>query len=271
MRKIPSTNLNLYKNLSIWIPNAPFEANLYHAISLILPRYEQKMLEFTTGIGMPPADHPLYPDMVQFVQQEAAHKRVHTKYNQQLVISGYKIDIVTVIADLNAYIITNFTTNAFKIGVCVAGEHLTGIISVYYESEYNKYLSNSNKNIREIWHWHAIEELEHSQAMFDFFRYHNYSYPTRILSYLASSFWLINPMLILGIIVLSIQDRSIFTKKFWKNTAYTLFSQHGLFRQFIKGSVQYLRKDFHPSENDFSQYVEAYDKSRAAKPYSKAS
>lgn len=257
MRRIPNSNFEL-KKTEPWIKRSPFESNLYHSISLLLPVYEHALIEYVCASGLPPKGK-VYDEAVLLLKHERSHGKVYSKYNKILEDSGYRFGIITALAKANASIVGKLASKSIKLEICAAAEHLTAMVAVYFKEEYQRYREGSNEVVRELWHWHAIEELEHSAAAFDLASYHKYSYSGRILALFLVSAWLILPMVTLGTLLLSMQDRSIFTLRFWKNAGYTLFRKGGLFSKFFSESLLFLRPKFDPVRPDYQEHISYYD------------
>jgi uncharacterized protein len=113
--------------------------------------------------------------------------------------------------------------------------------------------------MRELLLWHAAEEIEHKSVAFDVLKQVNPSYALRIAGLALATinltgFWAV------GAIMLLRQE-----KLGWhgvRGQLRAMRARHGgdpiMRRVFARGIREYLRRDFHPSQNDNYALARAY-------------
>jgi uncharacterized protein len=151
-----------------WVRGEAFATALFNALSVVFPAGEAFMIRSIKPWQkkVPPA---LARDIQNFVEQEAGHSREHNVMNQSLIDAGYDITPLE-------RVINNFvgrfkrSSDLTRLGATMCIEHLTAIIAAeLLENEYH--LAGSNEELRELWIWHGLEEVEHKAVAFDTWQY----------------------------------------------------------------------------------------------------
>lgn len=234
-----------------WVRGDMFATAFLNALSVVFPRGEAFMIE---------ALHPwrertegrLQRDIATFIEQEAAHSREHIGFNRAIVDAGYDIEAL----DRAIRQFVSFFAGCgeiTKLGATMCIEHLTAIVAA--EILKNRgHLEGTDLELRKLWLWHAIEEVEHKAVAFDV-----WMFATREWSGMRR--WLTRSALLLAVSVsffvnrtrgqieLLRQDGLSASRALW------LCLRHG----FAKGSIgrnvlgpwmEFFRRGFHPGQID---------------------
>ncbi|HRP68337.1 MAG TPA: metal-dependent hydrolase, partial [Turneriella sp.] len=108
------------------------------------------------------------------------------------------------------------------------------------------------EDVRELYLWHAAEEMEHRDLAYDVFEKVSGDYPTRVLA-MVLTYGIISGYVAVGTAYLMFTDREFPWAKLPKQ-AWDLFTQeNAIGRVFLEGMIDYLRPDFHPSQHPMHQ------------------
>jgi len=195
-------------------------------------------------------DDPILRGQVKaFFGQEGRHAHAHDRFNQILRDQGYEIDrFIEGYKKLSLWLESK-TPPKFRLAVTAAAEHFTAIMA---EGAFNQdVLDSCAPEMRQLLAWHAAEEIEHKAVAFDVLQKIDPSYALRIggLFYAAATlggFWA------WGAITLLRQDKVSF-----RTAVKDMNSERKrdpiIRRVFLRGIRQYLRRNFHPNDNDDKQ------------------
>lgn len=147
-----------------WVRGDMFATAFLNALSVVFPRGEAFMIE---------ALHPwrertegqLQRDIATFIDQEAAHSREHIGFNKAIADAGYDLEAL----DLAIRQFVSFFAGCgevTKLGATMCIEHLTAIVAAEILKN-REHLEGTDLELRKLWLWHAIEEVEHKAVAFD--------------------------------------------------------------------------------------------------------
>ena len=147
-----------------WVRGDMFATAFLNALSVVFPRGEAFMIEAlhpwksrTTG--------SLRQDVETFIAQEAAHSREHVGFNKAIIDAGYDIEAL----DRAIKQFVSFFSGCgevTKLGATMCIEHLTAIVAAEILKN-REHLEGTDLELRKLWLWHAIEEVEHKAVAFD--------------------------------------------------------------------------------------------------------
>lgn len=147
-----------------WVRGDMYATAFLNALSVVFPRGEAFMIE---------ALHPwrnrtegqLAKDVATFIAQEAAHSREHIGFNRAIINAGYDIESL----DRAIRQFVSFFSGCgevTKLGATMCIEHLTAIVAAEMLKN-REHLEGTDLELRKLWLWHAIEEVEHKAVAFD--------------------------------------------------------------------------------------------------------
>ena len=189
-----------------------------------------------------------------FIKQEAQHYIEHEKFLDNLRDHGYKIDhIIKFIDNLTTKVIEPRLTPELNIAATAGLEHFTALIAEVGLS--SGILKDAQYELRQLFEWHAAEEIEHKAVAYDIFNNIDGSYHRRILGLLIATATLC-PFAAIITANLIIQDGLILNKKVWKDFISLMIKDEQLFIRGFNIFLQYFSKDFHPNNNETSSLIE---------------
>lgn len=235
-----------------WNGGDAFRTALFNALSFSFPAGEQFFIDSVRlGAQDLPADlRAAFDDtLAGFIGQEATHRRIHALFNAQLEAQGcvnrWEPRILRRRRRLEGADARGW------VGATAATEHLTAILADHLLAHHATVLAGAEPRLRDLWLWHASEELEHRSAAFDLYRAlgGNERWRRRLFFIVSVNFTI---DLALQIGRLLWHDGSWKRPSTWASAARTLFGRHGLVRVCGGPWRRYLAADFHPAQADGS-------------------
>ncbi len=147
-----------------WVRGDMFASAFLNALSVVFPRGEAFMIEALRP-WKSRTDGKLAADIETFIRQEAAHSREHIGFNKAIIDAGYDIEALDrVIKQFVAFFADSGEVT--KLGATMCIEHLTAIVAAELLSN-RDHLEGTDLELRKLWLWHAVEEVEHKAVAFD--------------------------------------------------------------------------------------------------------
>jgi uncharacterized protein len=147
-----------------WLNADPIATAFYNALSVTFPRGEAFFIESVRAFkeGAP---EKLMEDINAFTRQEGAHSREHVAFNKHVAEGGYDLSRLEtqVIESLN---LTKDRPQILNLAVTMALEHYTAIMAQQF-IEKDVHLRGAATEIRHLWRWHSMEEIEHKGVAYD--------------------------------------------------------------------------------------------------------
>lgn len=243
-----------------WWAGEPFGTAWHNALSATFPRGEAFFIEAVKAHrdGAPPK---LEAEIRAFVRQEINHTREHIAFNRLAADSGYdmaKIDRRT--ADLLA--LTDNRPAIGKLAVTMALEHFTALFAHEFLAN-PQHFAASDPEVRRMWEWHAVEEVEHKGVAFD-----TWNHATRGWS--GRKRWRVRSLVMLVVTRRFFRNRWIDALDLlaqdgitgWKaqaGLAKYLLVKPGVVRRIFPAWLSYFRPGFHPWDHDDRELIGKYE------------
>ncbi len=248
-----------------WLANDPVASTFHDALSITFPRGEAFFVESVKAFrdGASPR---LAAEIKAFVMQEVMHSREHIAFNQRVIDAGYDIvgleQVVTESLEL-----TKGRPQILNLAVTMALEHYTAMLAAEMLGN-PKYFAGCDPEIKALWQWHAIEEIEHKGVAYD-----TWLHATR--DWTRAKRWRVKAIMML------IVTRVFWTKR-WQGTiallrqdgitgwrahralAWYLFGSPGVLRRIFPSWLAYFLPGFHPWNHDDRALIGKYDSDYAA-------
>jgi uncharacterized protein len=231
-----------------WFGNSPFKTHLLNSLTLLLPDIE-KYLIFNVNQRLKLI---ATPELLQagkaFIGQEAQHSLQHTKFWDNLRASGYKIDLyVRCLKAVLFKLLANPLNNQFNLAISAGIEHITTLFAEFALEE--DFLQTAEPTLKNLFEWHAVEEIEHKSVVFDVLQNSTSSYPVRCLG-LVVSHLLVLVFLNLGLVMLLYQDKKLLEQKVWQEMIQFWLTQEKVLFRVLFNALKYCRKNFHPAQSN---------------------
>lgn len=242
-----------------WNDNSPFKTHFLNALSLTLPECEKFFIETLKHYSKQITDPTLKLEVKEFVKQESHHRLAHKKYNDWLISQNLPVNRLQ-----NS---TNFMWNQVRskinkrswLALTICVEHITVVYASVFMS-HPEILEKMHPQFEQIWRWHAIEELEHKSVTIDVWNEvegSNFYKNLAMMLVLPMYMWYVGK----NTIVLLHADNQLWKKETWKDMISFLFNKNtGLLNKSFKMWLDFLKKDFHPTDHDHSSILASYQK-----------
>tara|TARA_B110000305_G_C19033109_1_gene444654 strand:- start:240 stop:656 length:417 start_codon:yes stop_codon:yes gene_type:complete len=116
--------------------------------------------------------------------------------------------------------------------------------------------------MKELWTWHAAEEMEHKAVAFDVYRSvtqnKSYSEKMRKSSLRLATFFLIQDIFV-GMIHMLRRDKKLWNIKVWIEGVQFLLGRNGYIRTSWPAYKEYFKDDFHPWQRDTRPLLESWE------------
>lgn len=237
-----------------WCGGDAFRTAFFNALSMSFPIGEQFFIDSVRNgyKALPAVKQPKYKAEVQgFVGQEATHRRIHALFNAHLEQQGLvndwgpraqrRLKLMEGVHPLHWLAIT------------AANEHFTAIFAEWILKN-SDLLDDAEPRLKTLWLWHSAEESEHKSTAFDLYQALGGNHEWRIRWFRRVTFIFLGDTLRQTVNNLR-RDGTLWKWRTWKSGIGYLFGRRGLLRNSYGPWRDYLRRDFHPSqqESDLSQ------------------
>ena len=251
-----------------WLGNDPIATAWHNALSASFPAGETFFIE-TVRRFRDAVPASLAAQIDDFVRQEAYHTREHVAFNRQVTGAGYDIAAIeTRIAD--SLVQARTTHPVAQLLVTVSLEHFTAIFAHAMLARGGRQFDGASAETRAMWHWHAIEEIEHKGVAFD-----TYMHVTRGLK--PARRWAIRSLVFLRVSRNFVKNRAQDALALlaqdgitgWRAKArlwWYLLGSPGVLRQVALAWASYLRPGFHPWDHDDRALIAAHQAGLAPAP-----
>lgn len=242
-------NFDFSKDIpKFWLNDSIFKTHLLNSFTLIFPAGERFFIRSISPFLNQISDDILKSEVKIFLKQEAQHAFEHEKFFERLREQGFEIDKINFIIDK---LIFKFFEPNLSPKMCLAItaglEHFTALLAELGLKE--DFLKNAHPVMKELFEWHAAEEIEHRSVAFDVLQSIDNSYLLRTIG-LVFAYILLVSFSGTSTIYLILQDKELLDKQFFKELSDTLLFKEALFFKSLHICLKYLRPDFHPQLND---------------------
>lgn len=234
-----------------WVRGDPCFTAFFNALSAVFPHGETFMIRsLMPWVDRVPA--PLNEEVKAFIEQEAGHAREHVAMNKALIGAGYAIEPLD--RKIRAFVaFFEDASDIVKLTATMCIEHFTAIIAAEL-LENHRHLEGVEDEMRELWLWHAVEEVEHKGVAYDVWNYatkdwnplRRYLWRSFFMLAVTTSFFINRT---LGQIELLRQDGYAFSWSL-RNILRAGFGKGGIGRNVLRPWAAFFRPRFHPWDKD---------------------
>ena len=187
-----------------------------------------------------------------FVVQEAFHTREHLAFNKLVANTGYSTDAMT---ERTRAVLRPFEAKAAlrQLGLTMALEHFTALFAHEVLTRERR-LSPAPQDVRALWRWHAMEEIEHKAVAFDTFAALTQSW-ARVRRYAFRVRAMVEATLVLASVVARNMD-DLFKQdelprwRTWVRALIYLFGVRGVLTSMAPHYLAWFRPGFHQWDVD---------------------
>lgn len=249
-------------NADSWNPaGVPF-TQFMNTLSIFFPAGERFFIDSVRHYRDDITDEQLKKDVQQFIGQEAMHTREHLVYNQALIDAGFPVDIYMSRIEKLLKMVQKITPNHFQLAATIALEHLTASLGEVLLKD-PRLLEGSDENFKNVWLWHAMEEIEHKGVAYDVWNAvmpnNPYSYGVRMLAHVVAHliFWSFVIPFHISLVRKSDKQSGL---QGWATCFQYLWTKPGALRRIMVEMAIYFRPGYHPWQNDNRHLLKNIDK-----------
>ena len=243
-----------------WWAGEPFGTAWHNALSATFPRGEAFFSEAVKA-HRDGADAKLDAEIRAFVRQEINHTREHIAFNRLAEDAGYDIKAIdTRVAEMLA--LTKDRPAIANLAVTMALEHYTAMMAAEF-LENPAHFADADAEVRDMWRWHAAEEIEHKGVAFD-----TWNHATR--DWTPGKRWRVRSLVMVSVtarffknrwtdsLELLAQDGITGWKAKWGLFKYLTVSP-GIVRRIFPAWLAYFKPGFHPWDHDDRELIKLYE------------
>lgn len=243
-----------------WWAGEPFGTAWHNALSATFPRGEAFFIEAVKA-HREGADAKLDAEIRAFVRQEINHTREHIAFNRLAEDAGYDIKAIdTRVAEMLA--LTKDRPAIANLAVTMALEHYTAMMAAEF-LENPAHFAEADAEVRDMWRWHAAEEIEHKGVAFD-----TWNHATR--DWTPGKRWRVRSLVMVSVtarffknrwtdsLELLAQDGITGWKAKWGLFKYLTVSP-GIVRRIFPAWLAYFKPGFHPWNHDDRELIKLYE------------
>lgn len=234
-----------------WHSGNAIATGLSNGLNMLFPHGERFFVRSVKHFLPRIQDPELRAQIKAFFKQEGSHAREHDRFNAIMRAQGYNIDGFLKRYAAIASWVEGRVSPEMNLAITAASEHFTALFAegAFAKNELDKL----DPRMRTLLAWHAAEEIEHKSVAYDVLQAIDPSYALRVTglalaTILLAGFWTYGTITVLR------QD-GMTLRRFIRELRAAPADQRDpvIRRVFTKGIRQYLRRDFHPSQNPNEQ------------------
>lgn len=232
-----------------WLANDTFLTAVFNGMSITFPAGEKFFIDSVRHYGSEVTDPKLQEHIRGFCGQEGFHRREHQLYNEALCKArGYNLEkLEGKLTKRLAWAQKNLSPLQ-NLAITVAIEHFTAVLAELLLGP-NSVMNQADPAMRDLWRWHAAEEMEHKSVAFDVYRAVGGSESLRIAVMKRASFF-IGVELTRALFYMLRKDGQLLNLKLWWKGLAALFGKQGAFSGGMAPYKEFYAKGFHPWQQD---------------------
>ena len=243
-----------------WWAGDAFGTAWHNALSATFPRGEAFFIEAVKA-HRDGADPKLAEEIRAFVKQEINHTREHIAFNRLAEDHGYDIKAIDKrVGEMLA--LTKDRPVIVNLAATMALEHYTAMMAQEFLAN-PQHFKDADPEVRAMWEWHAVEEIEHKGVAFD-----TWNHATR--DWTPFRRWKLRSLMMLIVsfnffrnrwtdtLELLAQDGITGWKAKWGLFNY-LTVKPGVVRRIFPAWLSYFKPGFHPWDHDDRHLIGKYE------------
>ena len=241
-----------------WFDGHPFKTAWFNAMSITFPLGEKFFIDSVRKFSDQIEDPKLIDEIRGFCGQEGFHRREHERYNQALCdLRGYDLTYLTERLRKNIELGNKYMSPLEQLAATAAFEHITAIMAESALAADNPMVEGVDSAMRELWDWHAAEEMEHKAIAFDVYRAVGGSEKMRKQAMRRATFFLLMDVMV-GLVHMLRRDGKLWNLRVWRQGWAFLFFDGGILRRIWPAYREYFKDGFHPWQRDTRPLLDAW-------------
>lgn len=241
-----------------WFDDHAFKTAWFNAMSITFPLGEKFFIDSVRHFSDQIDDPKLNEEIRGFCGQEGFHRREHQRYNETLCEKrGYDLGRLEGRLEKNIKKTDKYLSPLERLASTAAFEHITAIMAEAALADDGPMMDNTDPAMRELWNWHAAEEMEHKAVAFDVYRAVGGTEKLRKRAMRGATFFLLVDVLF-GLVHMLRRDGKLWSPRLWYQGWKFLFFKDGILRRVWPAYKEYYRDGFHPWDRDTRALLESW-------------
>ncbi|MDX1960239.1 MAG: metal-dependent hydrolase [Leptospiraceae bacterium] len=247
--KVHKINPNFeYRPPRHWLNDNALLTHILNTFTLIFPDVERFFVRSLKNLDQELINESLNKDLKGFIGQEISHALVHEKMFSILEDQDYEINFFLYPYRKISYeIIEPLLSKKFAVALTAGLEHFTALFANVGLK--HNILLNADRMMKEIFEWHAAEELEHKSVAYDVMIELGVTYEERILAFLLATL-LFTGFLSFGVLFFLTSDGELFSIKTMEELNSFFFGDTKMSSELLEIFWEYFDPNFHPSKKE---------------------
>jgi predicted metal-dependent hydrolase len=237
-----------------WLDDNAFLTAVFNGMSITFPAGEKFFIDSVRHYAGDVTDPVLKDHIKGFCGQEGFHRREHQRYNEALCDArGYDLNKLEGKLTRRLVWAQKNLTPLQNLAITVAIEHFTAVLAELLLRS-DSVMNKADPAMRDLWRWHAAEEMEHKSVAFDVYRAVGGSEALRLSVMKRASFF-IGFELMRAVFYILRKDNQLFNFSLWRKGLAGLFGKHGAFKGGWAPYQEFYARGFHPWQHDTRQLL----------------
>jgi uncharacterized protein len=240
----------------LWVNENPARTHLMNSFNLFLPPFERMIVRVIRDQILPRFTDPYLVEQARgFMRQEAVHGRAHMQFLENLRAQGYDIGAYMKFAE---WFFERLLERRLGPKICLAlvaaFEHYTDLlVPLTLETDF---LDGCDPRMKELFQWHAAEEVEHNAVAYEMLRVIDDNYALHMTgNVLALS--VVVGFILAGTALLLYQDGKLGDRETRRELREFFFTKYNAAGSLVRLFCQYARRDYRPGDVDYSESARA--------------
>jgi predicted metal-dependent hydrolase len=241
-----------------WLDDDPYMTHLMNAFSLTFPEGERLFIVAVRALAARVTDAGLLGQVRGFLAQEALHRREHDAFNDWLRTLGVDVDryYAEIVELLQVDAVPRERAHA-ALAVTCALEHFTAILAQLWLTRADL-RERADRDVRALWTWHALEELDHKAVAFDVYQATRGSYGLRVMTMLGVTFGFLAKVGSIHMRLMRADGQR--DPRVWLRGIWRCWGPSGYFSSLLPAYLRYFRPGFHPWQEDDAWLVSEFER-----------
>ena len=154
----------------VWSKSSPDFSMFINALGVHVPYFERFLVAVMRAYRDELDDAELKSDVQAIIGQEAHHAFNFAKLNQRLAKTYPGIGKLDAQAKVHFEKLLVERNKKFQIGHTAGYETFTFLAGAIVLDRYGELMADAHPELRSLWVWHQVEEVEHGAVAFDFYK-----------------------------------------------------------------------------------------------------
>lgn len=249
------------KTSKYWHNGSPFVSFFWSAMSTAFPEGELFFMDTGRYFKDEIKNPELKQQIEEFIRQEAHHTFQHKKLNGMMSDHGFDMEKYENWFGVWLRGARKVLPQKLQLSVSMALEHFTANFAHQYLND-ERFTQGVDPEVKALWAWHAVEEVEHKGVLFDLYSEVGGGYFGRVVTLAPAWFMLISLTLLAQAQMLAKDGKLLNVSDNLKGLWY-LLGANGLVTVMVPEFIKYFKPGFHPWDVNDKALIEDWYKKNA--------